>query len=77
MAQNDLRAKDILRGGFNQNVPGPSDVEIGRMMGISHGRVYQLRLSALKKIRQAVLADPELRDLALEIGCDLTEKRNR
>ena len=65
-SDNDLRAKALLSG-FRQRVPGMSDRDIGKLLGISYGRVYQLRLRAIAKIRQAVLDDPLLRELAEEV----------
>ena len=53
---------------------GLNDYEIAKLWGVSHSRVFQLRQKALKKIRAAVLADPELMEVVVEL-CGL-EKRN-
>jgi DNA-directed RNA polymerase sigma subunit (sigma70/sigma32) len=66
MNQNDLRAKSILANSGEQ-VDGLTDREIAELMGISRGRVYQIRLGAILKIRRAILDDPELRTMAAEV----------
>jgi len=68
MGQNDLRAKNLLAAtAVNRVAPGLTDAELGKIFGISKGRAYQLRLSAIAKIRKAFLEDPELRELAEEV----------
>jgi orotate phosphoribosyltransferase-like protein len=63
-----LRAHDLLSAdAVNCQVPGLTDGEIAKRLGISRSRAYQLRLRALAKIREAFLTDPELRELAEEV----------
>lgn len=61
-----LRARELLAD-HDYHVPGMSDEEIGKRLGISYGRVYQLRLRAIAKIQAAILDDPELRELASDV----------
>lgn len=44
-----------------------SDYEIAEMLGISRTRAWQLRLSAIRKLKTAILADPVLRQLAIDV----------
>lgn len=66
MSINDLRARELLAE-TGRKAHGLTDREIARRLGISKARVYQLRLRAVTKIRQAVVADPVLRELAEEV----------
>jgi len=61
-----LRAKQLFAQA-NQEAPGLSDGEIAKRLGMSRSRVYQVRLRAIAKFKQAVLDDPELRELAAEV----------
>jgi DNA-directed RNA polymerase sigma subunit (sigma70/sigma32) len=63
---NKLRARTLLAEP-NRQADGPTDAELAQQLGISKSRVYQLRLRAIAKIRRAVLDDPELRQLAVEV----------
>lgn len=46
---------------------GLSDHEIGQILGITRSRVFQIRERAVRKLREAILADAEMRELASEI----------
>lgn len=49
--------------------------DVAELFGITQGRVYQIEQSALRKIRQAILADPRLRDIAIEVcGSEAVEE---
>lgn len=63
---NKLRARTLLAD-HDYAAPGMTDTEIGKVLGISRGRAYQLRLRAIAKIREAVANDPELRDLVSDV----------
>ncbi len=41
--------------------PCKTDTEIAREMGITRGRVRQIRMRAMEKIRAAIIADSKLR----------------
>ena len=58
-------AKRDLAGSCGK-APCLTDAEIAAQLGISRSRVFQIRLRAMAKIKQAVLDDPCLRELAEE-----------
>ena len=45
--------------------------EIAALWGVSRQRVHEIEQKALRKIRVAVLADAELRQMAIDSGCSL------
>src|SRR4051794_26660752 len=47
--------------------PVMTDAEIAVHMGLSKARVFQLRLRAMAKIRNAAIHDPDLRDAIEEL----------
>jgi hypothetical protein len=50
------------------------DHYLAEKWGVSRGRVFQIRCTALEKIRRGILADPVLRELASEAcGFDIAE----
>jgi hypothetical protein len=56
------------------HAPVMTDREIADQLGVSHALVFHLRMRAMSKIREAVLTDPELRELAEEfVGRRLPE----
>lgn len=64
--------------GAGSEAPEASDAQIAADLGISKSRVWQLRLRAMAKIKQAVLEDPDLRELAEELcGVRLSHPTNR
>lgn len=63
---NHLRAKKLLAQ-THAPAPGLSDAEIGKRLGMSKSRVYQVRLRAIAKIRAAILDCPRLRELAEDV----------
>lgn len=50
---------------------GKTLAEIGRELGISAARVLQLQQRAMEKMRQTILDEPDLIEVASEVlGCD-------
>ncbi|MGC4033646.1 MAG: sigma factor-like helix-turn-helix DNA-binding protein [Tepidisphaeraceae bacterium] len=42
--------------------------EVGQMVGLSRGRILQIENKFLDRLRELVLADPELRQMAIDMG---------
>jgi hypothetical protein len=66
-----------LMAGANEQADGLNDYEIARMWGVFHSLIFNLRVRAIKKLRRGILADPVLRQLAIDCGCAIpVEKEN-
>lgn len=62
-------------GGRRLNGNAPNDGlitqrDVAKRLGVSRARAFQLEQSALRKIRKAILADPALRRIAIEVCGD-------
>ena len=56
----------VRSNGLPRNIGEITQSDIAKLWGVTRSRVFKIEQQALRKIRRAILADPDLRQLAIE-----------